>query len=149
MASFQVTALESFNSTCPEEWPKWIQRFKRYRLACGLNGKSEEMQVNALIHYMGDQADDILVSFGLSDKDKKRYNTVRQKFEGHFVLCRNTIYERAKFNQRKQNPGETADDFITVLYGLIEHYEYGDLSEAMIRDRIIVGIAEVSLAEKL
>ena len=115
----------------------------------GLNGKSEEMQVNAFIQYMGDQADDILVSFGISDKDKKRYNTVRQKFEGHFVLCRNTIYERAKFNQRKQNPGETADDFITVLYGLIEYYEYGDLSKAMIRDCIIVGIAEVSLAEKL
>ena len=90
MASFQVTAPESFNFTRPEEWPKWIRRFERYRLACGLNGKSEEMQVNALIYYMGDQADDILVSFGLSAEDKKKYNTVRQKFEGHFVLRRNT-----------------------------------------------------------
>ena len=149
MASFQVTAPESFNFTRPEEWPKWIRRFERYRLACGLNGKSEEMQVNALIYYMGDQADDILISFGLSAEDKKKYNAVTQKFEGYFVLRRNTIYERAKFNQRKQNPGETADDFITALYGLVEHCEYGELSKAMIRDRIVVGIADANLAEKL
>ena len=106
------------------------------------------MQVNVLIYYMGDQADDILVSFRLSAKDKKKYNTVTQKFEGYFALCHNTIYERAKFNQRKQNPGKTVDDFITVLYGLVEHYEYGELSEAIIRDRIVVGIADASLAEK-
>ena len=105
------------------------------------------MQVNVLIYYMDDQADDILLSFGLSDEDKKKYSTVRhftQNFDGHFVLRRNTIYKRAKFKQRKQNPGETANDFIMVLHGLVEHCEYDDLSEAMIRDRIIVGIADTS-----
>ena len=101
MANFQVTAPDSFNFTRPEDWPKWIRTFERYRLASGLNSKLEEMQVNALIYYMGDQADDILLSFGLSADDSKQYNTVKEKFERHFVILRNTIYERAKFNQRK------------------------------------------------
>ena len=87
--------------------------------------------MNALIYYMGDQADDILLSFGLSEGDSKKYDTVKEKFEGHFVIRRNTIYERAKFNHRKQLPEESVDDFITALYGLVEHCEYGELSETM------------------
>ena len=70
---------------------------------------------------MGDQADDNLLSFGLSDENKKKYDTVKAKFESHFIKCHNPIYETAKFNQWKQLPGESVDNFITVLYGLVEH----------------------------
>ena len=118
-------------------------------IASALNTKSEKMQVNALIYFMGDQADDILLSFGLSEENRKKCNMVKEKLDGHFVIRRNTIYERAKFNQRKQLPGESIDDFITALYGLVEHCEYSKLSETMIRDRIVVGIADGTLAEKL
>ena len=34
---------------------------------------------------MGDEADDILSSLGLSADDKKSYDTVKTKLEGHFV----------------------------------------------------------------
>jgi len=44
---------------------------------------------------MGDSADDILKSFQLSKDDLKKYDTVKQKFDGHFVKKRNIIYERA------------------------------------------------------
>ena len=122
MASqFQVPAPESFSFKHPEEWPKWIKRFERYRLASGLDKKFSEVQVNALIYNMGDQADNILLCFGLSDEDKKKYDTVKAKFESHFMKCRNPIYEGAKFNQRKQLPAESVDNFIAVLYALFEH----------------------------
>ena len=50
MASqFQDPTPESFSFKHPEEWPKWIRRFERYCLALGLNKKSSEVQVNALI----------------------------------------------------------------------------------------------------
>ena len=93
-----------------------------------------------------------MIFFCHSDCQKRiGRNTTRlkDKFDGHFVIRRNTIYERAKFNQRKQLPGESIDDFITALYGLVEHCEYGKLSEMMIRDYIIVGITDATLAEKL
>jgi len=45
--------------------------------------------------------------------------------------------------------GETADSFITALYGLVEHCEYGALHDEMIRDHIVVGIRDVTLSEKL
>ena len=68
-----------------------------------------------LIYCMGDEADDILRSFGLSADDSKKYSVVKGKFESHFV---------AKFNQRRQEDGETVDAFITDLYRLAEYCDY-------------------------
>ena len=41
--------------------------------------------MNALIYTMGDKADDILSSFGLSDNDQKKYSVVKNKFDNHFI----------------------------------------------------------------
>ncbi|KAL5517029.1 hypothetical protein EMCRGX_G002494 [Ephydatia muelleri] len=133
----------------PEEWPKWIRRFERFRQVSGLDTKEEETQVSNLIYCMGDEADDILRSFGLSADDSKKYSVVKGKFESHFVPRRNVIFERAKFNQRRQEDGETVDAFITDLYRLAEYCDYKVLQGEMIRDRIVVGIRDSQLSEKL
>ena len=101
MAVFNVTMPETLDFTRPDDWPHWIRRFERFRCASGLSEKGEEVQVNTLIYSMGDKADDVLLSFGLSDNDKKKYEVVKDKFDSHFVKRRNTIFERAKFNQRR------------------------------------------------
>ena len=49
------------------------------------------------------------------------------------------IIERAQFNSRSQQDGKTAEQYITALYHLVE----------MIRDRLVVGIRDKSLSEKL
>ena len=67
---------------------------------------------------MGDKADDILQSFNLTEEEAKQYKTVKDRLDPHFVKRRNTIHERAKFNQSKQEEGESVDDFITDLYCL-------------------------------
>jgi hypothetical protein len=128
---------------------KWIRRFERFRIASGLASRDDEAQVNTLIYAMGDEADDILRSFTLSEEDRKNYATVKAKFDSHFVQRRNVIFERAKFNRRKQEEGESVDAFITSLYALAEHCGYGDLHNEMIRDRIVVGIHNSALSEKL
>uniref|UniRef100_A0A1X7U2M8 CCHC-type domain-containing protein n=1 Tax=Amphimedon queenslandica TaxID=400682 RepID=A0A1X7U2M8_AMPQE len=107
------------------------------------------MQVNTLIYSMGDEADDLLRSFKLTNAEAKNYATVRGKFEGFFVKRRNVIYERAKFNMRKQEEGETVAAFINDLYILVEHCEYAALQEEMIRDRLVVGLRDSKLSERL
>ena len=72
---------------------------------------------------MGREADEIFSSFQLSDdnKKKKKFNVVKEKFDGYFIPKRNDIFERAKFNKRRQNEGESVDHFITALRTLLEH----------------------------
>ena len=85
-------------------------------------------------------------SFKLSNEDAKKYSVIKAKFEDHFIKKR---YERAKFNSRKQEEGEPVDSFITDLHALAERCKYQDLHDEMIRDRIMVGLRDASLSEKL
>ena len=149
MATYHIAPPEKFTFAQPDEWPRWIQRFERFRVASGLQEKTQETQVNTLVYSMGTEAEDILHSFTLTEAQRKDYTRVVSKFEEYFVKKRIIIYERAKFNQRKQNEGESVDMFITSLHSLAEHCSYGNLKEEMIRDRIVVGLLDTALSEKL
>ena len=107
------------------------------------------MQVHTLIYSMGDAANDILKSFHLTEEEMKTYDTVKDKFDNHFIKNRNVIYERVCFNQCCQEEGETFDNFVTALYGLVEHCKYGSLQSEIIRDRIVVGLCYWKLSERL
>ena len=48
-------------------------------------------------------------------EQEKSYEEVKERFENHFILKRNVIFERAKFNSRNQRAGESVDSFITDL----------------------------------
>ena len=50
----------------------------------------------------------------------EKYNEVMAKFDGFFKVRQNVILERACFNRRRQCEGESAEQYITVLYGLVE-----------------------------
>lgn len=149
MERFQISPPPKFDFTKPEEWPKWIRRFERFRIASGLELQPEENQVNTLIYTMGDEAEDIVTSLRMTEEEAGEYVTVKQKLERHFVVRRNVIFERAKFNQRQQEQGETVDSFITSLHCLSEHCGYGQLHDEMIRDRLVVGLRDKKLSEQL
>ena len=148
-ATYHVQPPEPFTFSRPEEWPKWARRFERFRSASGLAKKDEVVQVNTLLYSVGDEADDVLRSFRLSEADQKKYSEVKGKFDRHFVKKRNVIYERAKFNMRKQAEGESVDSFVADLNALSEHCSYGDLHDKMIMDRLVVGLRSAKLSEKL
>ena len=86
--------------------------------------KSFENQVNTLVYSMGEEADDIKVSFGLTAHDATQYEQVKNRFESHFIVKRNIIFERAKFNLRSQQEGESVETFITDLHYLAELCEF-------------------------
>ena len=67
---------------------------------------------------MGDEAEDILYSFVLSDENQKKYDTVKKAFDDHFIIPKhNTIWA----GEIQQEEGESVDTFITDLYTLAEH----------------------------
>ena len=113
-ATYQISPPEGFPFSKPMEWPKWIHRFESFQSASGLDKKSQESQVNTLLYTMGEEADNIYESLGLT-AEKKQYGAVKEKFEGYFIPRRNAIFERAVFNQRVHKKGGSVDNFITSL----------------------------------
>lgn len=139
----------AFNFTA-EEWPKWKRCFERYRIASGLDKQEEATQVNTLLYVMGDAAEDIFASFSWTTvTDAGKYAPVVAKFEAHFIPRRNVIHERYMFYKRHQQPDESVDAFITALYTLSEHCEFGTNRDEQIRDHIVLGIRDGDLSKKL
>ena len=50
---------------------------------------------------------------------------------------------------RSSTSGESAEQYITCLYSLIETCEYGTFKEEMLRDRLVVGIRDAAMSQKL
>lgn len=51
----------------------------------------------------------------------------------------NTIYERYVFHNKHQESNESVDTHVTKLRKLSLTYEFGQLTDQMIRDRIVCG----------
>ena len=143
----QVPLPDRFNFTSSNTWPAWIRRFDRFRIASGLSNRQATDQISTLMYAMGEQAEDILNT--LHVPDDANYDQLKESLNTYFGVRRNLIIERAKFNRRVQQPGEFVDVFIQDLYRLAEHCDYGALREQLIRDRIVVGVIDDALSDRL
>jgi len=138
-----------FDFKLPDEWPKWKRRFQQYLTATGLDKEDDARKVSTLLYCLGEESDDVLTSTNISEHERKNYDAVVDKFDSFFKVRRNVIYERARFNRRDQMEGESAEKYITCLYSLVETCEYGTLKEEMLRDRLVVGIRDLAMSQKL
>ena len=58
---------------------------------------------------------------GITPQEKAKYDKVLEKFDNFFQVRKNVIFERARFNQRNEGEGETADEFIAALHNLADN----------------------------
>lgn len=130
-------------------WLKWKRRFQQFLTASCLDKQNDERKVSTLLYCLGDDADEVLTSTSITDADRLSYDRVMEKLDEFFKVRRNKIYERAQFNRRDQKKGESAETYITELYKLVESCEYGTMKDELLRDRLVVGIADKKLSEQL
>ena len=78
----------------------------------------------------------------------KKYDSVIAKFDAHFKVQR-TIFERACFNQRKQESGKSAEFYITTIHPMADRYEYGAMKQELIRIHLVVGISDKALSKRM
>ena len=83
-----------------------------------MDKKPEKTQVATLIYSMGEDTDDILSALLMTADKRKKYDTVKSKLVGRFIITRNVIFEHAKFNLRFQRENGSVDNFITDLFTL-------------------------------
>ena len=146
--TFSVSPPEEFVFTA-SEWPKWLVRFDRFRVVSELNSRDQGYQVETLLYMMGPQSEDLIKSLSLSASDMKVYKTVCDKITKFYEPRHNIIFQRAKFNTRVQQHNEPIENFISDLHSLADKCDYADLKEQLIRDRLIVGMSNKKLSEKL
>ncbi|UYV80374.1 hypothetical protein LAZ67_19000010 [Cordylochernes scorpioides] len=146
----QIQPPETFDFSTPNEWPKWRKRFERYLVVSGMKKKEEADKIDLFMYLMGDRADDIFRTFKFEkEEEATKIDSILKAFDSHFCVRKNIIYERAKFNSRIQEDREPVDEFITSLYKLADSCEFEGLHEQLIRDRIVVGVRDKALSERM
>lgn len=146
-ANFRISIKppKHFDTKQPTLWPRWLRTFEKYRTASGLNYCSEERQVSVLFQSFGEDAEDLLEIAHLSSEDRKSYSKVIEAFSQVFVGKRNM----AKLHTRKQAIDEPFDLFLADLVKMVEQYNYRELKDELLKDRIVTGIADKELSREL
>ena len=52
----------------------------------------------------------------MTTENRKKYDAVKAKFEGHFIIKRNVVFQCTKFNLKVQKENEPVDSFTTEFY---------------------------------
>lgn len=158
MQGLKTPANFSFN---PEEWPAWIQEFRRYRNASKLAKEDGEIQRDTLLYIMGRESEKVFQTFRfetrmvtegeevLEERETDTdFETLVRKFDAYFIVKRNIIHERTKVQERKQAENESIEQYYRSLRALVVYCEYADM-EDQVRDRFVVGLRDIKLKEKL
>lgn len=144
-----INNLENVTSgNLSKEWEKWKNAFKIYYEACELKNKSAIVQTSVLLHVIGEQCREVFSQFNSKDK-VDTVDKVLKQFDLFFLPKKNITVERHKFFIRSQEQGESVEQYAFELKKLASLCEFKDLMEDLIRDRLICGIREDGLRERL
>lgn len=129
------------------QWTKWKNAFNIYFKACQLHSKPDDVQVSILLHVIGEKCRDVCEQF--EGESPKTVKALLEKFDSFFLPKRNLTIERHKFFTRNQLEGETVEQYVFELNKLAATCEFKDLKDDLVKDRLICGLREDSLRERL
>ena len=132
-----------------ENWRRFKQKFTLYNVASGMSEKDEKFQTSMLPHVIGDAALELYNTFVFAEGESMKLEKVLNKYEEYCMPKRNLTYERRRFFTRSQLVHESVDQYATELRSRAQSCEFSMLKESLIQDRIICGILDDGLRERL
>ena len=133
-----------------ENWKSFCRQWKFYELAAGIHKKAQEVWVASLLNVICKEEMDVYETFQCGNSsDALKKDKVLEKFEEHCVPVRNETCERYVFFKCEQFSNELLDNYITALMKLSESCGFGALSESLVRDRLILGVKDDRVCQKL
>ena len=150
MSKFNPPKELSFEGNLSENWERWKKEFKFYLTATESDEKEDNVKISRLLTTIGEKARDIYYTFTFaSEGDDMKLEPVIAKFDEYFNPRKNLPYTRFKFFTYNQVNGQTIDEYVTELKSRCRHCEFGTLKESLIRDRIVAGIQDAKVRERL
>lgn len=107
------------------------------------------MRVAHLLNVIGTEGEDMFKTFNLLEMNCNDISKVLQEFETRCAPVTNVIYERYVFNKRTQEQGESLDHYMTDIMKQADLCQYGVLKDELIRDRLMSGIKDDRIRERL
>ena len=124
--------------------------WEHYSIASKVNKEEGDVQVAAFLTAIGSDARKVFKTWNLSATERKDIKGVIERFDNYCNPRKNIPFERYLFNSRQQEPGESFDRYVTSLRQIADKCDFGAITpDDLLRDRIIFGIADNKVRERL
>ncbi|UYV67307.1 K02A2.6-like [Cordylochernes scorpioides] len=133
-----------------KKWETWRESFEIFAIAVNLESMPLVRQRAILKHIAGEKTVMIYKTFHISENDT--YPNVKEMLDmltNHFKPFKNTIQRRNAFFTCVQKEKQGIMEFVTELKHLAQECEFENLTESLIRDRLIIGILDREVKRKL
>ena len=124
-----------------------------YFTACEYGKKSKEVQVAVLLNVAGAEAQDVHEHFQFDAEteatDKKDYAKLLDMFGDYCRPRKNVVYERYRFWSRDQSRDEHVDNWVKDLRTIAVDCEFKEQEDLMIRDKLVFGICDARVKERM
>ena len=139
----------NLNGNVAENWRRWRKAFELYMTATEKDKKLQKIQCATFLTLAGESAIAVWETLTFEETEKDKIEPLVAKFEEYCIPKKNITHERHMFNLRKQKPDESVEQFVTELKRLAKNCEYGELTDSIIKDRIVEGINNDSTRARL
>lgn len=131
-------------------WKRFRDQWANYEEATLLTSQPSTRRAAILLSCIGTDAYDIFRGMAFpNDNDKHDVDKIMLAFDKFCIGEINVSYERYVLNKRVQEANESFDNFLSDTRHLIRSCEYGNLADSVVRDRLICGVKDESLRQKL
>ena len=148
----------SFSGNVSENFRKFEEHWVLFEKT-ELKERTEEERCSYFLLFVGEKAHDIHKALTFEKPEfevtsgtrtwKRTTEELRKAFREYCSPKKNFTYERHKFNIRNQEENESIDQYVTELRTLASTCEFENLKDGLIRDRIVCGIRNQTLKERL
>ncbi|XP_063625625.1 uncharacterized protein LOC134797333 [Cydia splendana] len=127
-------------------WQNWKNAFNIYCEACELHKKDEKVKTNILLHVIGPKCREVYQQFSVKPTTLQ---ALLKEFDDFFLPKTNTTVERHRFFTREQKSQESAEQYVFELNKMAAKCGFKDLCDDLVKDRLICGIRNTTLRERL
>ncbi|KAL9978343.1 hypothetical protein ACROYT_G015844 [Oculina patagonica] len=141
----------SFDDNLATTWKSWKQAWKRYEIATGVHKQEGLVRVSTLLSIIGEDGVKAHDTFVWNEtEDPNNIELVLQKFDQFCAPRTQVIYERYRFNNRNQEPGENITSYVTELRTIARNCAHDTITpDEILRDRLVLGIRDDRVRERL
>lgn len=147
--SAKYGSIENFDEEV-DSWTLYIERVRCYFNANSIT--NPEKQKSILLASVGGKTYKLIRSLLQPDlPTDKTFDEIVDAVQEYKVPKPSVILQRFKFNNRRQKPEENLRRYMYVpeLRAMAEHCDYGETLTEMLRDRLVCGLKDERIQQKL
>ena len=140
-----------FDDNIAISWKTWQKAWKRFEIATGVDKQDGVVRVSTLLSIIGEDGVKTFDTFTWAEGESEdNIDHVLKKFDEHCEPRTQVIYERYRFNNRKQEQGENVSTYLTELRTIARNCDHESITpDEILRDRLVLGIRDDKVRERL